>query len=239
MKKKALLSLVMAGTLTIGAAAAGTYAWFTGYAKSTVNSITAGTINLDVNGSSSTNGAFNIPLRTDGLVQPGDILTTGDVDGFSTITVKNNGSLPLASFGRFTIDGDTGLADDIKIIDYKVEFLDAEGQPTGRIDSFITNGVPSNNQFASNLKAWVDGDGALDIPGASWDMEALRPQESYKLTFRLEYDTAAKDQGKTCKVGFEVKATQVNSNALANLELDGVENGALAGWYTYLNNQVQ
>jgi predicted ribosomally synthesized peptide with SipW-like signal peptide len=233
MNKKALLSLILVGALSLGAA--GSYAWFTSNAQGTVSHIKAGTIDVGVNGPNKT---FTMDIKTNKLVQPGDILTTGQ-GGYTTIIVKNNGTLPLASFGRFTLADDTGLGDDMKITDYKVEFFDAQSNEKRATDNFIVNNVKSNSGFASNMRGWVDGSGPLDIMGTPWDIEGLKPQEYYKITFRLEYDTAATDQGKECKLGFEVKTTQVNNDALANLHLDGVTDGALTSWYGYLSDQTK
>lgn len=243
MNKKSVLSLVLAGSLAFGAGI-GSYAWFTSTATSAANTFQAGTLMVDVNDSNSTaDNTFSIPLKT-ANIQPGDILTNGS-NGFSTITVKNNGTLPMATFGRFTLDNTGLLAKDVKIQDYKVEFFDENGNPTSRVDEFIKDGVVRKDiqgQIGENILAWVNGSGPLDIMGTPWDVEGLKPHESYKITFKLAYDTDATEQGRTCKLGYEVKTTQVNKDAMVNLKLDKVQDQYITapGWgmYDYVAHQV-
>ena len=241
MNKKVIISLVLIAVMAFGTAFA-SYAWFTSNATSGNNVFTAGTIALDVN--DETDGSFDIALNNGGLVQPGDPLTNG-TNGFATITVKNSGTLPMATFGRFTLTDDNGLADDMLITDYKVEFFDGVSNTAYRVDDFIVGGVKSNDLFASNMRAWVDGDGPLDIPRTALDIEALKPGHYYTITFKLAYDKAAVDQGVTSKLGYEVKSTQVNAEAIKALDL-AREIEAIHGLnyidnsvYTYFANQIK
>ncbi|MDF2531706.1 MAG: Camelysin metallo-endopeptidase [Clostridia bacterium] len=243
MNKKVIISLVLVALMGFGTAI-GTFAWFTSTATSNNNVFTAGTIALDVNGQ--TDGSFDIALNNSGLVQPGDILTGGD-NGIAMITVKNNGNLPMGTFSRFTLANDTGLLDDMKITDYAVEYYGSNGQlkktisrKTG-IDNWFANGVKLNTAVnANNMRQWITGNGPEDIPSTAWDMELLKPQEYYIVKFKLVYDTAAEDQGKTCNIGFEVKSTQFNIDAIKALQLEGVTDSAIesdGGVFDYFQYQ--
>lgn len=237
MKTKKIAALAIAAAVTLGAGAYGTRAWFTSSATSGANQIQAGTLKVNVNGADEVQ-SFVIPLKNT-LAEPGDVLTNPNGDGYYSITIKNNGSLNMATFGRFTLDttgGNEQLAKDIMIQDYKVTF----NRSTPRADdNFIVNGVKSNEQFATNLYGWVNGNGPLDIPGTPWDIEGLKPGESFTITFRLVYNTDATVQGKTINMGYEVNATQVNKGAIEDLPLDiAVTPAARDNAYTYMNDQV-
>lgn len=238
MNRKSLLSLVLAGSLAIGGAV-GSYAWFTSNATSTANTFHAGTIKVDVNNSNGNeDNHFAIPFKS-GLIQPSDVITTGE-NGYSTITVKNNGTLPMATFGRFTLANDDGLAKDIKITDYKVDFYNADKTKKSRVDNFIENGVDKVGGFNLDLKGWVDKNGPQDIPGTAWDEEALKPGEYFTITFKLVYDANAVDQDKKCDLGYEVKTTQVNADAITNLGLEGVGADYVRAYvFPYLADQVK
>lgn len=232
MNKKSVLSLVLAGSLAFGAGM-GSYAWFTSTATSTANTFQAGTIIVDANNSSKNSGSFDIALKTNNI-QPGEVLTTGD-GGYSTITVKNTGTLNMATFGRFTLADDNDLSKDMLITDYSVDFYREGATTPYRTDNFIDKGVRTNSQFASNMKDWVNGNGPLDIPGTNWDLEAMKPGDYYVIKFKLAYDPNATEQGKTCKLKYEVKTTQVNAGAIKALNLDGIPgvNGA-----NYIENSI-
>lgn len=231
MSKKALLSLLLIGVLAFGAGL-GTYAWFTSTATSQNNEFEAGTIQLDVNGASDAQN-FEIDLK-DNLIQPSDVLTTGE-GGYSTITIRNKGNLPMATFGRFTLEGnmtdeEIQFARDIKILDYSVRFYDENDNERTfydsknpqvrrvRRDDFIVDGV--GDGFALNIYDWVNGRGPRDL-NSSWDMEALRPGDYFTITFRLAYDESATLQGQKVNLGYEVKSTQVNLDAINDLKLEG------------------
>ncbi|MTI48865.1 MAG: hypothetical protein FH761_13555 [Firmicutes bacterium] len=231
MTKKALLSITLIGLLAFGVGM-GTYAWFTSQATSSNNSFATGTLALATAGE----GSINIDLNTANL-QPGDILTGDDTTEFASITIENDGSLNMATFGRFTVDGN--LADDMIITDYKAEFFHKEESQPYRVDNFIENGVKHNDQFASNMYDWVNGNGPLDIPGTAWDEEALKPGDYFTITFRLVYDKNATAQGETANLGYEVYGTQVREGAIQALNLEGVSDEYIANYaYPYLLNQV-
>lgn len=205
-----------------------TFAWFTDSAVNQNNTFTAGTLTLDVNNNNSA-ANFDIDFNKDNL-QPGDVITAG-TDGFSTITVKNTGSLNAAVFGKFNVNGD--LANDLVITDYTVNFFDANGNQKSRVDNFISNGTPCAAflaQFGNKVTIKELADiGPLDAyvsPG--WDWEGLKKDESYTITFKVKYDEASTVQGQTCNIGYEVKATQVNEQAIKALNL-----GYPTGGYDY------
>jgi len=236
MKRKAILSIALAGMLAFGAGL-GTMAWFTSTATSETNIFEAGTLTLDVNGA---NGEekfdFNVDLNFDNL-QPGDSLT----DGTAEIVIKNTGSLNMATFGRFTLDADEDFGKYMKIKEYKVEFFNADGTQKDRVDNFIENGVVLPVNMAGNMYDWVNGSGPQDIMTTAWDMEALKPQEYFKISFELEYDVDAEVQGLDATLGYEVLATQVNEQAIIDLELEGVPESTITyngGVYDYLAKQV-
>jgi predicted ribosomally synthesized peptide with SipW-like signal peptide len=229
MKRKAILSLMLVAVLMLSAGL-GTYAWFSSSATSANNTFTAGTLKLRNEGE----GSFNIALKSNNI-QPGDILTTG-ADGWSTINIINDGSLPMATFGRFTLadvnNKGIDFAKDIEILEYKVNF----SNNPDREDYFITEGIATNSNMATNMYDWVKGDGPLDAPNTAWDMEALKPGESLKISFKLGYDKDATIQGQKVTLGYEVKATQVNLEALNELKLTGV---VMENHIIYLQNQVK
>jgi len=243
MNKKILMSIMTIGLVAM-LAGTGLYAWFTDVETSTGNTFTAGTLNLD--GTDMASFTFG----TIGNMAPGDIT------GWANITVKSGGSLNAATFGRFTLAGDTGLSYALNIYDYKVLYFNADTTPAARWatndpyygttineDCFIAAGVDALWTAvggSTNLNAWVNGDGALDIPGASWDMEGLKPNEYYVLSVRFQMDPAAGNnyQGTTVTVGYEVVATQINRDALLNLGLGGNMASAVDAHVAYLLSQV-
>jgi hypothetical protein len=84
MKKKFILgtlSLILIGVLAFGMVGSG--AWFTSTAASNQNSLTAGTLSLDVNGQATQTQGF-----TAMNLKPGDWALTGSA------TLKNTGSVP-------------------------------------------------------------------------------------------------------------------------------------------------
>lgn len=240
------------GLATIGFMAlviGGTLAYFSDREVSTNNTITSGTLKIDVNNNNSS-GTFTFDLGNISTLAP------GDKTGTATITVKNVGNFNAATFGRFTISADTGLSNVLKLSEYKVEYFNADGTPAPRWnatdfdpyfgetinqDWWIKNGV-MHPQFViyggnPNLMSWITGNGALDIPGYPWDEEGLKPGEYYTITFQFQMDPTAGNayQDTSVTLGYEVKATQINADALNALGLGPAD---MSGHVSYLLSQV-
>ena len=129
MKKlwKPALLLAAIGVMVIGMLGSG--AWFTDTATSSTAAISSGTLSID------DGKVSEAVLGTVANMAPGDV--TND----ATITIKNNGSLPLAWFGNLIVGGDPELKDAIYIDYAQMEFL-APGSGTWETtDNFIANGV--------------------------------------------------------------------------------------------------
>lgn len=252
--KKILTSLLSIAAISAVVAGA-TGAFFTDAEVSTAAAFDSGTFTIDVNGDSDGTFSFNLGTITD--------ISPGDLTGTAEIIVKNTSNINAATFGRFTLSADTGLANAIKINHYKVEYFESDGitlTPRWTApnfdpyygtdinqDWFIKNGDESSLWAgvggSTNIKTWVEGNGPLDVPGTAWDMEALKPGESYKITFQFQMDPAAGNeyQNKAVNIGYEVKATQVNTTAIVGLGLGGLlnDNGYVGPNVTpYLMSQV-
>lgn len=229
-----VLLVAVVGGVTVAA----TRAYFTNQSILGASTISSGT--LTVNATSNNHGYLD--LGTLGKLEPE--MTTEPI----SIIVKNTGNLKAATFGKFITPEGNGLDEALNFYDYKVEFFNADNTPiTARgVDVFVVNGVGQGafaTQYPSgkvNLKAWIDGNGPLDIPGASWDEEALRPGQYIKITFKLQMDKNAGNtyQNKYVKLGYQVESTQVNKDAILGLGLGGNMATAIDSHYTYLYNQV-
>ncbi len=233
-----------------GGAIAATRAYFTSQNVLGSSTVSSGTLSVNT----TSNGKGYLDLGTFSKLEPG-----AHTDWY-TITVKNNGNLNEAVFGKFRLSEDGGLASALKLYDYKVEYYKADGTPVTRWatndnyygtaqneDYFIKNGDESSLWApvgSADLTEWtsVIGDGAEDLPPYSWDMEGLKPGYYYTISFRLEMDPNADNtyQNKYVKLGYEVYSTQVDADALAGMSttLGGVPATTLSGTYTYLLNQV-
>jgi len=245
--KKIIITL-MAVMITVGLVGIGTYAYFSDTETSTVNTLTAGTLKLDVNGNGST-GTFNMVIGKIGNMAPGDITD------WVTVTVYNTGSIDAATFGRFTLAGagTPDLSGALNFYEYRAQYFKADASPivgrwatkdpyfgtTANEDWFIKEGDAS--KFISiasgdpNLYNWVNGSGPEDVPGTAWDEEGVKAGGYYVLSFRLQMDPLAGNdyQGKTITVGYEVKATQLNTDAILALGLGGSLND-----FNYVNDYV-
>ncbi|WP_353892421.1 TasA family protein [Proteinivorax hydrogeniformans] len=219
--KKALI-VVLAGMLAFGAGL-GTMAWFSDEVVSENNQFTAGTLEL-----SKENVEFNL----------GEIIgnmAPGDVSEEATIEILNDGSLDLAWFGKFVVEGDEELLDVIYIDSMKMEFLDEDGEYWEPTDHFIKDGrghgeyprAYNNMADASGinvvtLNQWL-GNGAM-VPQVDYEnMGALKPGNSYRLSFVLGFhESACNDyQNKQLDIAYKVNATQVREGALEVLFDDG------------------
>lgn len=251
---KKILTSVFSILLISGVVAGATGAFFTDSEVSTAAAFNGGTFTIDVNGDSDGTFEFNL----------GDIsdIAPGDLTGTAEIIVKNSSDINAATFGRFTLSGGDGLEDVLNIYHYKVEYFNADDTLTDRWtapdfdpyfgeavnqDWWIKEGVVHTNFVnaggTGNIKTWVQGNGPLDVPGTAWDMEALKPGEYYKITFQFQMDPSANNsyQNKTVNLGYEVKATQINTSAVVGLGLGGQlnDNGYVGpNVIPYLQSQV-
>ena len=248
MNKKILAS--MASIFVIGILALalgyGTNAWFSDTETSSGNTFTAGTLNLD---------GTDMATFTFGSIGN---MAPGDITGMAVIVVKNGGSIDAATFGRFTLTGDTGLAQALKFYNYKVEYHKNGGAAVARwdatnfdpyfgtainMDYFIAEGDTGKWVAVGgkvNLRAWVDTNGPLDINNAAWDMEGLKSGSYYVLSVQFQMDPNANNwyQGKTVTLGYEVKATQINRDAILLLGLGGDIASTVDSHVAYLLSQL-
>jgi predicted ribosomally synthesized peptide with SipW-like signal peptide len=218
MNKKILASIFVIGILAL-AMGWGTYSWFSDTETSTSNTFTAGTLDISLGESETTEISI-------GNMAPGDV--TGDW----VITITNGGTLNLAWFGDLVVTGGIKLREAIYIDYAKMEFLPGPWEPE---DNFIADGRGSGlyptwyNYLAGlspfnvvTLKNFDDNEGMC--PGTPYEfMGALKPSYSYKLTLRFGF---AKDAGNEYQgdavapvtISFKVDATQVNAAALDALK---------------------
>lgn len=233
MNERKIIILVIAAVVILMGAGIGTYAWFTSKAASNPKTFTAGKLVIDVNGSSgeSSLNKFDIPFNTNDI-KPGDKLTAGE-GNISTITIKNNGTLPMVTLGRFNISDINPEADlsDVMIIDqYKIEYKDADGimrtekvlvsdgTVSGDVTGFTTRA--DNKATLRNLIDMQDPFGKV----AGWKIDGLKKGEQMVISFKLIMDPDAGDayQGQKATLNYEIRATQPNGNAISNLGLAGL-----------------
>ena len=233
-----LASIVVIATMMFSMGL-GTMAYFSDTKTSAGSTFTAGTLILDETGFDS----FDL----------GDIvenMAPGDLSDTVVITIRNDGTLPLAWFGGLEVSGGALLREAIYIEDAQTEFLGG-WFPVEPTDHFITNGVGSGTYASAfgylaappyskfnviSLKAWDDN--ALMCPGQGYEhMGALNPGYSYKLTLRFGFAAGAGNeyQGDVTSpvtISFKVYATQVNAGALNALK------PTLSNHLVWLNTQL-
>ena len=237
--KKIALSFVSIAAV-VGLAIGATSAYFTSTKSTEMNTFAAGTLNVDA----TVDGAYSVAPVNIGHLAPGEI--TGE----KKFIIKNTGDVDAATFARFTMSNDTGLAGALKIYDYRVEYFKADGTAANRWaapdfdpyfgdatneDHFVSNGDQSKWTAvggATNLNSWVNGSGPLDIMGTAWDEEGLPAGAYYVVNVKFQMDPNAGNEymGKTVKVGYEVRATQLTEEALAAF--------GYPGHFTYLNTNA-
>lgn len=246
MKLRIVISMVivaMAAAMVGGA----TLAWFTSEAVSEGNTFTAGTLRLDINDSLASDGSFAIDIETLENLAPGDVM-----DEWIILHIVNEGSLDLAWFGRFFVDGD--LAGAIYIEDAQMEFLNADGEADKWevTDHFIHQGrghgpyptfyesLAEQSEYGVVMLTDFLAANAMGS-GGGVHMGALKPGFSYRLSVRLGIAELAGNefQGKSATIHFEAVATQVNAAALEHLfaETDWLA-GAGSTHLSWLNNQL-
>jgi len=228
--KRVIFSLLLI-TVVAGATIFATRAYFTYESTLGASTFSSSTLKVDAR----SNGLTYLDIGALEKLEP------GEVTPWFYITVKNNGNINAATFGKFTIPESNGLEDVLSFYDYEVKFYDADGIQKARVDDFIDDGVMIA-AFTPNIEDWINGDGALDIPGSSWDMEALRPGEYLTIGFTLKMDPAADStyMNKYMKLGYYVLSTQVDKDALLGIgtTIGGNFIDAIDAHYTYLLNQV-
>ena len=229
--------------LVASAVGVGTQAWFSDTKTGPGGTFTAGTLILDDAGFAS----FDLGTIT-GHMAPGDLTNT------VVITIKNDGTLPLAWFGGLEVSGGALLREAIYIDYGQMEFVPKVGgiwnEPT---DNFITAGIGSGTYASSfgylatppeskfgviSLEAWDDN--ALMTPGFPYEhMGALDPGYSYRLTLGFGFAKLAGneyqgdvDGPQPVTIIFKVYATQVNAEAL-----DALKSG-LSIYLPWMNTQL-
>jgi len=227
--------------LVIGIVGAGTFAWFTSTETTEASTFTAGTLVLDETGFKE----FDL----------GDIvmnMAPGDVSDEVTITIRNDGTLPLAWFGDWVFTG--GKLKEAIYFDYaRMDFVapnDTVWEPTGS-DNFISNGRGSGewpkafNDMADlspfdvlTLNIW-DGNNHM-CAGPYEHMGALMPGYEYQLTVKFGFAEGAGNEyqggdGGVLPVGirFKVHATQVNVDALNEVY------STYGGHYNWMMQQLE
>lgn len=217
--RKILFSLMVIAVVAamIGGA---TMAWFTDTATSQQNSFTAGVLSID-----------DSLVGADAAIVI-DNMAPGDVTDEFVVTIKNNGTIPLAWFGDWQFGGDAVLKKALYFDYAKMEFLKPDGTTWEPEDNFITAGVGSglypawfNTLAASSLfkvvtfDVWDGNNGMGTTPYEH--MGALKPGYSYKLTVKFGFAEGAGNEYQglgpvTAKL--VVNATQVKAGALDALK---------------------
>ena len=227
--KKIAFSFVSIAAV-VGLAIGATSAYFTSAKSTEMNTFAAGTLNVDA----TVDGAYNVDPVNIGHLAPGEI--TGE----KKFIIKNTGDIDTATFAKFTVtDDNDDLAAALNIYDYKVSYFKADNTPANRWsenggyfgttinqDYFIKDGDVSKWTAvggATNLANWAYGNGPLDIPGTAWDEEWLPAGAYYVVSVRFQMNPDAGNEymGKTVKVGYEVRATQLNDAAITALGFPG------------------
>lgn len=222
MKKKLLVTML---TLTVAVAllAGGTMAWFTDTDDAGTATFTAGILDVDVSDGLGEVAEFNIG--------PIDHMNPGDVYKPIIINITNKGNKKLAWFGDWTFDVPNTekdvILDAMYIDSMKMEFLKPDGNGNWEeTDEFIKDGK-GYGTYAAAFDALIDDEWGV-ITLRKWNdnntmgispfehMGALMPGYSYRLTVQFGFNSKAdnKYQGRTVTIGFNVKATQVQKDAL-------------------------
>lgn len=235
MKSKILMSVLVI-VVAISMVVSVTMAWFTDTETNSGNTFTAGTMDVDLNGSTNL-----INLGSIGNMAP------GDVTDLATLEITNPGTLNLAWFGKLVITGDDSMKDKVYIDYMKMEFLKPDGSSWEASDEFIINGVGNpatyaNTAFAGlkdattgviTLRNWLGNN--LMAPGSGYEnMGALKHGYKYRLTFKLGFHNSAGNEymGKSIDIAYKIDATQINATALDSLVTNG------HNYVTWMNTQI-
>lgn len=242
-----LITIALVATVAVGASRA----FFTDTDTSTGNTLTSGTLEMDVNHNNPGGDTFSLNLGTTSNMEPGSETNT------ATATMTNEGTTNLGWFGYFSWTGDTEMADKLYIKTAQMEFLKPDGVTTWEAtDPFITNGVGSG-LYAAYFNTLAAGDPTGVISLSTWNSltannlmgtgggvftGALKPGFKYRLTLQFGMHTSADNtyQGKSLNLTFNVKSTQVSESALVSLDAADtqVSIGAPASIVTWMNTQL-
>lgn len=236
MTKRKLIAIIISAAVVLAGTGIGTYAWFTSKASSAKQTFKSGKLVIDVNGTlGSTDPAeFTIPFSNTGNIKPGDTLTesTDGTGELSTITIKNTGSLPVITLGKFTMTGKDGqevdLSNAILVTDYSTTYKASEGSPRalktlvagGNIDSKVPTGTTFTSDSKPTLRDLLDMQdpiGKVD----KYNIDSLMPGEEMTISFKLVMDPDADNtyQDNEAYLNYSIVATQPVGNALEKLGL--------------------
>lgn len=232
MKKLWKPTLLLAALIIMAIGMLNSGAWFTDTVSTPKETVVAGTLSIQ------DGPLFELDLGELGNMAPGDV--TDPV----SIIIKNDGSLDLVWVGDLVVEGNSILKEAIYIETGKMDFSWPE-----KDDPFITNGQGSGdypgaynaiakmNRFGLVGLDKFDGTSAMGV--APYEFTgALKPGQSYTLTLAFGMASGADNayQGLgDLKIGFAVKATQYNQEAMRGWHLPTLNNYA---WYgTQLKNQ--
>ncbi len=225
--KKILISVATIALVTVVAVKA-TGAFFNDTDVSYANTLTSGTLAMDVNADSPSN-TFTYDLGTTTNLRPGDATT------LATIQMTNEGSINLGWFGYFSWTGESVMADHMYIKTAQMEFLKPDGTSTWEVtDPFITDGTGSGT-YGAYYTALAASDTTGKISLTTWNSivennmmgtgggvftGALKPGYKYRLSIQLAMDPNADNtlQGKSLDLTFNVKSTQISADALTSLD---------------------
>jgi len=221
--KKILMSLVTVA-LMASVTVAATRAWFSSTQTISGNTLSSGTLTIGLTGNEAeTQQTFD--LGEVGNMEPGDITET------AVIEIENTGSLNLLWFGYFNFGGNQEMLDKVYIEEAKMEFLNPTGGTWQTEDQFIAAGVGSGsyptyyNQLAAadpigkiSLRTWNNAN-AMGA-GGGVQIGALKPDYKYRMSFKLGFDESADNyyQGKSLSMSYTTVATQVNKEAMVELQ---------------------
>ncbi|OKY79087.1 MAG: M73 family secreted endopeptidase [Candidatus Methanohalarchaeum thermophilum] len=217
--KKALLSLMVIGLVGV-AAGAGTFAFFTDEEKATGNTLTAGTIDLAVNGQNPWNETFTI-----------DDMKPCEKTGYIVANITNEGSNPAKVYKMINVTScDTGL-EIYETTDGEMYSSEPEWQAEkdGRVDDIHTvtdysmmielyeneTTFYADDPYADS-EAFSIGDDVTvgDKEGTWFYLGELQPGEVMKVTqdYHLLNDTGNEYQGDAFTFDITFGATQLNDD---------------------------
>lgn len=221
--RRILTSLLVIGVVAAAGVGA-SRAYFTDTETSDANTLTTGTLVLDVNNNGST-GTFDMDMGSVTSLVPGD--TTDEV----TLLIRNTGTTNFAWFGYFMVgnvsnDLDKAIYFDTAQMEFLKDDLTTSWETT---DPFITNGT-GTGPYPTHYIALANSDpfdvislrtfnsSANNMMGAGPGvfMGALKPGYTYRLTFSLGMAPMAGSsyQGGSLDLSFRAVATQIDEDAV-------------------------
>jgi predicted ribosomally synthesized peptide with SipW-like signal peptide len=244
MNKKALLSLVLVGSLSLGAAA-GSYAWFTSQATSAANTVQTGELKFNLTANID-DGKQN-PIALSSKFQPGDVITVGAnrQPGSFKVEITNNGDFDMVYFDNFKVEYDTGnMLDVIYIKNAKNTLYKVDGTEAWT-DQYIVNGTPkytyndANGDGKLSLREWLAKENvALDL-GNGWHYSALKIGAKFVTEYELAIDENADNRyiNKSIQLAYQTYSTQYRHGAPeAMVTTIGADRGTGIQW-SHLDRQ--